>query len=236
MFTATVTHEDIINQEGILDSYLRDLLDWNTKIENAKIFVRQELKNNSKQLKKLCVPLYFKDSNNGTALSSSGSFTSEETEQDIVERLRFVVNVSSLTLNVTFTLFGSNDLNTYEQVSLINPNGDVFNNLVFTENGEQSLVIQKAYDYYYITVSGTASFIAYLVETTFELPVLYKSIVYIYKDLQAEPNSNFDGKAEYYEGLYQEAFNTALYSYDEDLSGTIEDTEQKQMQVIRYYR
>jgi hypothetical protein len=237
MFTATVTHEDIINQEGVLDSYLREQLDWNTKIENAKVFVRQELKNSSKQLKKLCVPLYFKNEDDETSLSSSGSFESEITSQDLVERLRFCVNASSVTDNVTFTLYGSNDETTFVQVKGIKPDGTVINNIVLTQNGEDSFVVQKAYDYYYIWVSGTASFEAYMVETTFELPVLYKAIEYIYKDLQGEPGSNFDAKAEFYAGMYNDAFNTALYSYDKDLSGDIEDTEQdNNMQVLRYYR
>jgi hypothetical protein len=236
MFTATVTHEDIINQEGVLDSYLREQLDWNTKIENAKVFVRQELKNSSKQLKKLCVPLYFKNEDDETSLTSSGSFQSEITSQDLVERLRFYVNASSVTNNVTFTLFGSNDGTTFTQVKGIKP-GTVIDNIVLTQNGEDSFIVQRSYDYYYITVSGTASFEAYMVETIFELPVLFKAIEYIYKDLQAEQGSNFDAKAEFYAGMYNDAFNTALYSYDEDLSGNIEDTEQdNNMQVLRYYR
>jgi lysophospholipase L1-like esterase len=231
MFSAIVTHEDIIQQEGVLDSYLREELDWLPKIENAKKFVRQELKNNAKQLKKICVPLYFKDSAGLTTLTE----TSVTTDEDIIERLRLVVNVSSLTGNVIFTLYGTNDT-VFEQVKGLSPDGTVLNNLLFTTNGTDTFIIQKAFKYYYLDVSGTSTFEAYLVETTFEQPVLFKALEYIYKDLQGEPNSNFEAKSEFYAGLFNDSFQTALYSYDSDLSGTVEETEQNYNQVIRYLR
>lgn len=231
MFITHITHDDLIQQEGSLELYLGDLPDWEHKIESAKNIVLAKMKNAGRKIRLLNTPLLFKDSTGLSIITTATAFTSEKSDEDTVERMRFVFELTTHTGNsLSVKVQGTNDSESevYEDVVV----------LAVDSVGEYSTRILKPFKYYKLTVSAstTRTFKAYLVEDVFFLPVLFKAIALIYLDLKSEPNSNWEDKYKDYEGLFDDAFESLLFSYDSNEDGSLDTSELSVAKKIKIMR
>jgi hypothetical protein len=186
---------------------------------------------NGKELKKICIPLYLAKETN------SGSYEGEAC-LDNVERLRLVID-AECTDDTHFRLKGSDTKDgAFIPIPLIDAEGAENYTISFSGIEKKTAVIVQAHKYYKISVEGETerTFTAYLIETTFELPVTFKSLEFIFKDLQAEQNSNFEGKSEYYRDIYNDAMANVVYSYDENEDGIADETEINNTKTITLMR
>lgn len=220
MFICHITHDDLIQQEGSLELYLGDLPNWEHKIETAKNIVLAKIKNSGKKIRLMNKPMLFKNSTGDSIITTATAFTSEKSDEDTVERMRFVIEVTTHTGNsLSVKLEGTDDGSSevYSTVATI----------AINQPGEYSVRILKPFKFYRLSVSAstTRTFKAYLMEDVFFLPVLFKAIALIYLDLKNEPNSNWEDKFKDYENLFNEAFESLLFAYDENDDGSIQTTE-----------
>ena len=194
MLITKVKHADLINLEPTLTDYLRsDEVDLGQKIIEAKEELQIKIKNSGMMLRKLCTPLDLTDA----TLS----------DEDVIERTRLVIDTSAVTDEATFTLEGSaDDGDNYTTIK---------NDIIVTEIGEYTCTFEDTYKKYRLTKSGTITFTAYLVETTWELPHKYLTLSIIYKALEALKGDFYMDKRLYYEAKFESAFKNATYSYDE---------------------
>ena len=229
MFIANITHDDIISQEGSLELYLGDLPDWENKIVNAKNIVLTKIKSAGKKLRLLNKPLYFYDPNEDYLITNTAAFTSETTSEDNVERMRFVIEVTELASgSLSVKVQGSDDETTWTNVCVF----------ATDQAGEFSRRISKPFKYYRLVLSATGSrtFTAYMVEDVFFLPVLYKTISMIFLALQSEANSNWSAKYQEYDNLFNEAFESLVFSYDANDDEEItseEENSSKRITILR---
>lgn len=231
MFLANVTHDDIISQEDSLEEYLGNLPDWEKKVDNAKNIVLSKLKNAGKKIRKLNTPLIFINSSDEETITNDGDFTSEKSNDDNVERFLFVFELTALASgSLSIKLQGTDDSEdeVWKDVAI----------KLTDQVGEFHLRISEPFKYYQLILSGAGSrtFKAYLVEDVFYLPVLFKAISLIYLSLQSEPGSNWSDKYHEYNELFNEAFESLVFSYDksdDDVIDTSEESSHKQITILR---
>lgn len=220
MRLAYIDHEDLLNQESSLELYLGELSDWQSKINQAELIVTSQIKNSGRKIRLLNTPFYFEDSSGNTKIETAAAFTSEKTDEDSVERGRFVIEVtvhSGSTLSVKVSGTNDDSSEVYETVAQI----------AVDRVGEYSARIIKPFKFYKLEVSAstTRTFKAFLIEDVFFLPVLFKAIALVYLDLKNEPDSNWESKFKDYEQLYNEAFESLLFSYDTNEDGSLQSNE-----------
>lgn len=215
MLRSWLGHSDIIAREPSLEDYLRtDQIDFDTLISEAKQQLTIDVKNRNIELKKLCVTLSL---TNAT-----------KSDCDYGERTRLVINASAVTDQITGVLEGTNDTSSESYTT-------VLNNIQFAEIGEHTYTFEDVYDYYKLTLTGTVTFTAYLVERSFELPHLYLSLSLIYRQLESLNGDIYGNKAQAYFDLYRESLHNAVYSYDYDESGTL-DADEMEITRVRFSR
>lgn len=221
MYLTEVFHDDIISQEGSLELYLGDLPSWEDKVSQAKLIVASKLKNLGKKIRLLTTPLYFLDSSGNKSIAQTTSFNSEKTSEDTIERSRFIIEVSVFSgIPIKLTIQGTNDdsSESYEDVVMI----------AINQIGEYTQRVVKPFKYYRLSITATTSitFKAYLVEDSFFLPVLFKAISLIYLELKNESGGGeFENKYKDYDGLFEDAFESLVFSYDGNEDGELQSSE-----------
>lgn len=210
--------EEIISRENSLQEFLFDEeLDFEGKTEHALSEMIQDIKSAGMKISKLNTPL---------TLEIDGTKSLE----DNVERLRVIVTTTSLTGNATGVLSGTNDSDD-ETWTVIK------NNIIISEIGEYSFIIDNPFKYYKLVLTGTIEATAQIIENVWELPLLFLTTSLIYRALSALADDNYYNKAEYYLKVYNDTFQTVAASYDYDLDGTIDDAEtEKTTKEIRFLR
>lgn len=203
MIESWVTHEDIIKELPKLDYYIgENQIDFNEMIGKAKERLNDWAINQGLNPRLLCTRLSLTD---GTI---SG--------KDTARRTRLVIDITSITDEVYFTFTGQ-DSTTGSSVTI--------DTILVAEKGRHTIAFSDMYKYYTLTVTGTCTYTAYLVERSFELPHLYLSIHMIFKNLTELQGDKYQAEAEEYEMRYKEAIQQAQYSYDEDDDNDIESDE-----------
>lgn len=214
MLRSFITHSDILKVEPALTDYLRsDQSDFSGLVSQAKTFLEQEVKNRGLELKKLCTKLTLTDST--------------KSDKDHVERTRIVIDATSVSGSPTWVLQGTNDESNETWTTVLDGS-----DLTLSADGQVTKTFSDTYDYYKLTKTGTATYTAYLVETSWELPHIYLSLHLIYKQLEALEGDAWASKAEMYFERYQYVMNNVKYSYDADEDGTVYEDEMKNNRVM----
>lgn len=211
-------------EPSIEDYYRTSQTSWDTQISVGLREVIQDLKNLNKKVKMFCTP-YTLQAETTVSTTTIGTAT---TTEEIVERMMFVVNATGAG---TWTLKGSNDGTTFYTVTTLT----TALTTALTLNG----LFNTPYKFYRIDYAGSSStFSAYLVETSFYLAHVYKALHIIYMSLtnEAEADSVFRFKSDYYHQQYMNQMNNMNASYDSDLSGSIDEDEISQLKVMRLTR
>jgi len=215
MLSSYITHSDIIKREPSLEDYLRtDQLDFESLISEAKQQLTIDVKNRNIELKKLC-----------TTLSLTNATKSDI---DYGERTRLVIKPTAVTNQITGVLQGTNDTTSESYTTILN-------DIQFAEIGEYTYTFEDVYDYYKLTLTGTVTFTAYLIERSFELPHLYLSLSLVFRQLESLNGDIYGNKAQMYFDLYRESLHNAVYSYDSDESGTL-DADEMEITRVRFSR
>jgi hypothetical protein len=209
-----VTHNDLISLEPSLEQFKFDEeIDFDGKIAEAKRIMIAGYKNNGKDIKKL-----------GTQLELPNDRTISTIDR--AERLRIYIKTTGITGNVTGILSGNNDgSDDYEIVK---------DDIVINEVGTYTDIIDNPFYYYKLVLTGTITFTASMVEDVHELPWKYKAISLIYRSNNAQSNDVYADKADMYEQMYNDAMQSTLYAYDQNLDGDISDEESKTLKRVTF--
>lgn len=215
----------LLKYQPILSQYYPgDKTNYDEQIAEAEYLIMQMLRNNKKDLRKYTTPLELQSS-----VAKTSSFTGSKSDEDIVNRLMFVLVSTALGGTETFTIEGTNDDSSETWVTLVN--------IEQTSTATGNQIFNTPYKYYRVTYSGTtATYSAYLIETSFFFAHLYKSLELIYRFLMSTSEDRFESLANYYEDKFQNMMDTMLATYDEDLSGVIESTEQDRVTEANWSR
>ena len=218
MIESYLTSTDIINTEPSLADYYRtSQTSWDTLKSEAWKEVAEDIRALGWDIRRLCKRLSLQDS-----VTKTAAFTGTISEEDILQRLRIVINASAVSGSgtVSFLFEGSDDEETYTTVTTIS----------VTTTGNTTSVFTSPYKYYRLSISSitgitSITYSAYLIETSFERLHKYKSLEMIYRSLIALDGDVWEGKKEQYENLYKDTIQKAKFYYDADDDGEIDDDE-----------
>jgi len=226
MIETNLVHEDIVNNEPILQNHLHDSqVDYQTAISTAYGLMVQDVKNQNHDIRKLCKRLYLQETEKTVTAETYNGATSKE---DRVERLRWVIKVTALTTNpATFALQGKNKTSdswtTIKTVIIDNKGIHKFKVLEVRPNVE--LEIYKYYRIQKTDSTSTLTFTSYLVETTYENLHLWRSLALIFEDLVTKGEDIFRSKADKYLDMYDHYLVNNKYYYDSEDDGEIGEVE-----------
>lgn len=225
MIKSFLTDEILTRGEPALDSYLRDnQVDFTDLSKETFSDLLKDLRDQNLKLKRLCTPLTLQAS-----VTKTAAFDGAISDQDYVERLRLVINVTAITGTAVFTLQGSDDNGTtYEDVVVIDNDSTSSSTITITATGEQSYSLTNLYDKYrlkLISIGTTVTYSSYLIEETYT--TLHREItrMKIYGSLMANPNDVWESKYKYYTDSYMSMLANTKYAYDTDNSGDIDEDE-----------
>lgn len=231
MIITKVTYADLLKYEPPIvrrgdpsNTYVDEYEDFITK---AKDVLTSDIKSMGYKLRLLCTPL---------TLSTSKSI------KDEIERTRLIVDVSANSGEVTLTLSGTNDESneTWDEVGSIVCGTDAEDDVEATGSlGEQTTTFEKIYKYYKLestpTTTGTITYTAYLVERSFELPLIYLSLYLIFASKSKIANDDYYNKTEQYKTLYENILKSNFFSYDSNEDGEADEDEYS-YQTVRVRR
>lgn len=208
MIITKVTYADLLKYEPPIvrrgdpsNTYIDEYEDFITK---AKDVLTSDVKSMGYKLRYLCTPL--------TLTPNTKS------EADYIERTRLVVVVTANTGEAVITLQGTNDESdeTYSDVGTITIEDQV---------GEQTLVFESINKYYKISSTGTVTYTAYLVERSFELPLIYLALRMLFSSKSKIANDDYYNKSEQYRMEYESIMKSNFFSYDSDEDGKADEDE-----------
>ena len=75
------------------------------------------------------------------------------------------------------------------------------------------------------TTTGTITYTAYLVERSFELPLIYLSLYLLFSSKSKVANDDYYVKIEQYKLLYENILKSNFFSYDSDEDGKADESE-----------
>jgi len=167
--------------------------------------------------------------NSGTNVSATTTET--VSNEDLITRQRFVVNVRSISGNTpkTITLKGSNDKSAYYTIESIE----------VSETGIKSIIIPQFYNYYTVTVltsSGAIDYDAYLTETSYDLLHIYKWLMIILTPLADNTENSYSMMLNHFNQKYIETWNTLKIFYDTSESGNPENATELNNSIINVTR
>lgn len=212
MFESHLSRTNLTNAEPKLSEFLTtDQLDQIVKDAKDILMHKLEnrLSNKGYDLRRLCVRVNLTLATN--------------TAEDQIGRRRLVLKLASAAAN-TFKLEGTNDKSTYTTVfsatTLSLSTTTTFTKLIGVDDDDNAGVF-KYYKLAQMTGS-TALTLAYLVETTFELPHLYLGLMLAFKKLQFLRDDAYEQQAKYYEDMFLQAWDNLQYAIDSDDDGDID--------------
>jgi hypothetical protein len=228
MIDTRVTYLDLLKYEPPIvrrgDPSSTYAVEYAQFITQAKEILVSDVKSMGYKLRLLCTPL-------NLTLDTKSAI-------DNIERTRLIVDVTANSGSVTVTLRGTNDesnetWNTVDSFTvgtdLIPGEGEDPDTPATGATGEQTFVFDSVYKYYEITqtplTTGTITFTSYLVERSFDLPLIYLSLYLLFKSKSKIANDDYYNKAEQYRLLYENIMKSNFFSYDEDESGDVEANE-----------
>ena len=201
----------------ITDYYATGQTSYTTLVAKAKEVLTQDLRSNRLELKKLCIPLTLQASTSETT-----SKTGSKSDEDVIERRIWVVETTAVGDTETFTLQGTNDTSSETYTTITTQE--------FTTATESTTLFDDTYKFYRVNYSGTsATYSSKLIEESFHLAHIYKSLELVFKQMMMRDTDNWGIKMEHYRELYETMMKNIIYSYDANLSGAISQGEDQQM-------
>lgn len=216
MIESRLKHEDLLNDEPMLDDYLRsDELDLKDVIKEALTDFMHDLIERGYEVRKLSKRLYIVEAKTLT--------TSDHTSEwitDSGQRLRLVANVSTITSNPVISLYGRNTSS---------ETGTLITQMTTSQSGEITEIIEVPYKQYQVVISGQNNnmvanvfLISTMEERIHKLLCFYKA----FNRMRIRTGNDMyaDKAREYYE-MYKDKLNNTRLVYDIDDSGTITEDE-----------
>ena len=217
MIESFITQEMILKGEPHLDNYLSDSqLSFDDIAEESFSEYLQDVKNQKFDLRKLGKQLSLQ-----TEVSNTSAYTGTWTTEDYVERRRLVINITAQVGNAVFALQGSDDKTTIY---------DVKTDIQTAKAGKYNYIFNNVYKYYrlkLISIVTSITYTGYLIETTFDFPIIFLTRAKIYHSLFLRDSSDaFEKKYELYMDKYRNLLtNETNYIYDADDTGDISEDE-----------
>ena len=228
MIETNLLHEDLINNEPMLESHLhKSQVDYQQAIKTAYRLMIQDIKNQNLFIRKLCKKLWLQET---SATATAAVYTSATSKEDFVERNRWVINVSALSSGpAIFHLQGRNKatetFTTINTQQVVEPGVHKF--LVTDALPNTELEIYRYYRIYKSDTSSTVTFKSYLIEMTYENLHLWKTLSLIFETLAVKGEDIFRSKAEKYAEMYNYYLVNNKYYYDANDDGEINEVEQE---------
>ena len=217
MIESRLSTPDINNMRpSLADLYPDNQDDWDFQIAEALKEVTADVQEMGWNIRKLCKRYSLQDSVIKTA-TYTGTITEDE---DNLQRLRIVVNVTELTGSAVLLLEGTNDDGTTYTIVKGDMNIDAV--------GEYTTTITNVFKKYRLSITGISDMItfdAYLIETTFERIHLYKTLEIIYGLLNALRDDVYSEQVNTFAQKYLDKLNSVQFAYDDDDDEVISDDE-----------
>ncbi len=227
MITTRVTYLDLLKYEPPIvrrgDPSTTYAAEYDQFITQAKDILISDIKSMGYKLRLLCTPLTL------TPDVKSG--------WDKIERTRLIADVTANLGEVTVTLQGTNDESdeTWTDCGSFTVGTDLIDggedeDIPATgSTGEQTFPFDNVFKYYKIsstaTTTGTITYTAYLVERSFELPLIYLALYLIFVSKSKIANDDYYNKANQYRTLYENILKSNFFSYDSDEDGKADESE-----------
>jgi len=225
MIESYLKHSDILKVEPSLDDYLRsDEIDLSDIINEAKSEMIDDIIDRGQQPRRLCKRLSLQ-----TPVTKTSVFTGKVSAEDYAGRRRLVIDVTAISGDAEFTLQGTDDESTYEDIVSIPVSGE----------GQFTTKFDKTYKKYRLKLTSVTSitYSAYLIETNYETAHRYKVLSMAFNKLRYRiSDDNFNAKYREYEEIYQKKLDTMRFFYDRDDSGTITEDEGYTSVNVRFSR
>jgi hypothetical protein len=225
MIETNLQHQDLINNEPALEDQLSsNQVDFQEMISMAYRLMIQDIKNQNIEIRRLCKKLWLQETSKTVTTATYNSDTSNE---DFVERMRWVINVTSLTGVALFTLQGrykTSETWTSIRTVQITETG-IHKFLVLEVRPNQELEIYKYYRIQKVDATSTVTFRSYLVEMTYENLHLFKTLGMIFENLATKGDDIYRNKAEKYTSIYDKYLVENKYYYDSDDDQKIDEIE-----------
>lgn len=226
MIETNLQHADIINNEKMLGDYLQDTeVDFQESISTAYKLMVQDIKNQNIEIRRLCKKLWLQETAKTVTATTYNSDTSKE---DRVERLRWVIQVASLSSGpAIFRLQGRNSASeTWTSVKTVQVvEAGIHKHMVLEIKPNVDLEIYKFYRIQKIDSTSTVTFKSYLVEMTYENLHLWRTLALIFENLAMNESDIYRSKADKYYQMYESYLVNNKYYYDEDDDGEISESE-----------
>lgn len=217
MIESKLSTQDINNMRpSLADMYPDNQDDWDLQITEAFKEVTADIQEMGWNIRKLCKRYSLQSTVTKTA-TYTGTITENE---DNLQRLRIVINVTELTGSAVFLLEGTNDDGTTYTIVKGDMNIDAV--------GEYTTTITNVFKKYRLSITGisdTITFDAYLIETTFERIHLYKTLEIIYGLLNALREDVYSEQVNTFAQKYLDKLNSVQFAYDEDDDEEISEDE-----------
>lgn len=139
---------------------------------------------------------------------ATGNEESSVSSEDKRSRLRFVIDIKSITDSKTFKLLGSDDKIDWTTIKTVSLNA----------TGETSYKFTEAFRYYKVQMtwgSGAVDYKAYLTETIYDLFIEYKWLELILLDNISEDNDQYEMKMKYFQDEYRDLWSTSSFFYSD---------------------
>lgn len=209
---------DLTIKESRLLEWLSNTTTLNNHIEDGFKRTIIELTKRNIDTRLIMVPLYLCQD-----ISLNSSYTGDWVEAQRKNRVRRFVIKKLTSINDGdnyFILEGSNDKNTVKNILSIKLTND---------SGTLTQTFNEEYKYYRfrLEVDTSVEFTGslYLVETSFDDLIIFKSLQKIFTSLTRKEDDNFAVKMRLYEKEFYDELANLSYSYDINESGTIEENE-----------
>jgi len=198
--------------------------DFSDQIDEALGEIIDFLKDQRKKIRLYCLSFPLQ-----TDLVATANITGLKSDEDIIERLIWIVNIISG--SGTFNLYGTND-NDNETWSLIST-------LAVADgiSGQQHNYFDSPYKFYRVDYVGSeCEYSSYLIERSFYYAHVYHSLELIYNSFVTQKDDMWDMKAKRYENKYNIKLQSMAATYDEDDDGVIEKFETERVSEVNFLR
>ncbi len=199
--------------------------DFSKQKASAESIVANDFVGRGYKLRLLRTPLWLREA--GTSATATTNHT--KLSEDKVSRLRWVINVATLsgTTN-TVVLAGTDDDSSETYTTLLTT--------TLTTTGEITGTFSKAYKFYRATTGINSSWVdyeSYLVNSTYDNLYARKWLELIFIDASKGKDNQYWQLGQDNRSEYGEIWKTTQFDYDEDESGETSDEELKQTTSTR---
>ena len=224
MIYSGVDNNSILVVDPSLSNYYpKGQSDFLPQIGEALRKILAELKRQRKDINKFCTPISLQDE-----VTKSVDFVGDLVSDEL-NRMLLVIKVTEFNGDCGFELEGTNNGSDFESIEVVN----------FTAKGSKAVIYNQVYKQYRLKISTNdiTTYSADLIESSFYHAHLFLSLSYAYSTGVKAEGDRFDYKSKEYMQRFIEEMELMVTSYDEDNSGTIEDSEKgANIKMIELFR